>query len=172
MSAEGNTAAMKRIVSYLAVLVLALAGCESISEATNSVRSKLAAREEGRNRSYAAPQRVTYQAVRTTAERMGYRILRGGAAQGFLEAVTTVGRGESNRSARQISMKVDLRSTLDEGTAVQIRLAEVLETESATRAVLATETPLQGTPQYEVFFRGVQQALDEQGAVEDRAAGK
>jgi len=49
---------------------------------------------------------------------------------------------------------------LEDGTEVNVRLTEIIESESAGRTILATKAPLQGTPQYEVFFRNVQQALD------------
>ena len=151
-------------MKLLAVVVLALvavfAGCESFSDATDRVREKLAAREEGRTRIYNASQRATYQAVRTAAEQMGYRIIRGGAAQGFLEAVNGIGRDSTDRSSRQIAMKVALRSKLDDSTEVNVRLTEIIESQSVGRGILATKAPLQGTPQYEVFFRIVQQALD------------
>jgi len=157
---------MKAFASVALVFLLGLAGCESFSDARSGLQERIAAREGGRTRSFAAPTRETYQAVRQAAELMGYRILRGGAAQGYLEAVSGVGRGDTNRSARQLVMKVELRRNLDEGTDVNIRLTEVIETESSSRAALATETPLQGTPQYEVFFRNVQQALEAQKTAE------
>jgi hypothetical protein len=132
---------------------LALAGCESIS-------NKIAAREAPEMRNFAANPRATYDAVRTSATAMGYRFVRGGAAQGELEAISGVGTGETIGSARQISMKVTLSPKLD-GTAteVSIRLTEILEADSSNRAGQATETPLRDTPQYDVFFRRVGQAL-------------
>ena len=36
-----------------------------------------------------------------------------------------------------------------------VRLTEVIESESGARSVMTTESPLRGTPQYEVFFRGL-----------------
>lgn len=147
-----------------ALAVALLSGCATLSDAAGGMREAMAERDQPRTHSYAAPQRVTYQAVRVAAEKMGYRFLKGGAAQGRFEAVSSVGSGESNRSSRQIAMKVDLKPTLDEGTEIAVRLTEVIESESATRSVMTTESPLRGTPQYEVFFRAVQQALEEQGA--------
>lgn len=145
------------------MLLVLSGGCATLSDATSGVREAMAERDQGRVHVYSAPQRTTYQAVRTAAEKMGYRFLRGGAAQGYFEAVTSVGAGEANRSSRQIAMKVDLKPTLDEGTAVTVRLTEIIESESGTRSVMTTEAPLRGTPQYEVFFRVVQQVLEEQG---------
>jgi hypothetical protein len=91
---------------------------------------------------------------------MGYRFVRGGPAQGELEAISRVGSGETLGSARQLSMKVALRATLDEkGTEVSVRLTEILEADSSNRAGQATETPLRDPPQYDVFFRRLGQAL-------------
>lgn len=45
------------------------------------------------------------------------------------------------------------------GTEVSIGLTEIIEDDSSNRAGQATETPLRDTPQYEVFFRAVQEAL-------------
>jgi hypothetical protein len=153
---------MFRFAVFLFAAAAVLVGCESFSDATSNVRERLAAREEGRTRNFAASQRATYVAVRAAAEQMGYRYLRGGPAQGFFEAVSGIGQGDANRSSRQIAMKVGLKPGVDEGTEVNVRLTEILETESANRAALATEAPLQGTPQYEVFFRIIQQAIDGQ----------
>ena len=154
---------MRRFSCAALALVVVAAGCQSVSDATSNVRERLAAREEGRKRSYTSTPRETYQAVRTTAEQMGYRFLRGGAAQGFFEAISGIGRGEVGRGSRQVAMKVTLRPSLDEGTEVHILLTEIIEDGSANGAPLVTEGPLQGTPQYEVFFRNVQQAIDATG---------
>jgi hypothetical protein len=57
-------------------------------------------------------------------------------------------------------MKVSLQPTLDgKGTGVAVRLTEILEADSSNRAGQATESPLRDTPQYDVFFRRVGQAL-------------
>ena len=144
----------------LALLALSLAGCESLSDAATSVRERFEERNEGRTKVFQASARQTYEAVRVAATQMGYRILRGGAAQGYVEAVSGVGMGEANRSSRQLSMKVNISETeMSGGTEVTIRLTEIIEDDSSNRAGLATETPLRDTPQYEVFFRNVEQAL-------------
>ncbi len=153
---------MKLAFPAACALAGVLAGCSTLSDATSHVRERLAAREEGRSRHYAASPRATYQAVRVVAEQMGYRFLRGGAAQGVYEAISGIGQGEVGRSSRQIAMKVILRSSLDEGTELTVVLTEIVEADGRTHGTLATQAPLQGTPQYEVFLRGVQQVLDGQ----------
>ena len=136
------------------------AGCGSLSDATNNVREKFGTRDAAMVRNFEADSRRTYEAVRSAATNMGYRFIRGGAAQGEFEAISGIARGETHGSARQISMKVTLRPTLDEkGTDVAVRLTEIIEADSSNRAGQATETPLRDTPQYDVFFRRVGQAL-------------
>jgi hypothetical protein len=141
------------------VVAIAVAGCESFSDATTSVREKMTARESGRSKTFLGEQRAVYDAVRTAATQMGYRFVRGGPAQGEFEAVSAVGTGEQISSARQLAMKVKLERALEGGTAVNIRITEILEADSSNRAGMATETPLRDTPQYEVFFRRVGDAL-------------
>ena len=141
-------------------VALALVGCESVSDATNAVRERIAGRDEAKMRVYAAPPRATYDAVRAAAADMGYRFVRGGSAQGEFEAVSGVRAGETHGSARQISMKVKLKPTLDgQGTEVTVRLGEIIESDSSNRAGQATEAPLRDTPQYEVFFQRIGRGL-------------
>lgn len=144
----------------LGVAALICGGCEAVSDAGDRVRGRLAKREEARTRIYEAPPRATYEAARRAAEQMGYRFIRGGAAQGELEAVSGVGSNDRLSSARQISMAVRLTGTLEGGTEVALTLKEIIESDSVQRAGQATATTLRDTPQYEVFFRAVQQGLD------------
>jgi hypothetical protein len=150
-----------KFTSVFAVgLACALAGCGTISDTTSGMRERMASRTAPQTRVYQAPPRATYDAARAAATAMGYRFIRGGAAQGELEAISRVGSGETLGTARQISMKVSLKPTLDEkGTEVAVRLTEIIESDSSNRAGQATETPLRDTPQYDVFFRRVGQVL-------------
>lgn len=152
---------MKPPLALLALLSLALfSGCASLSDATTSVREKLAAREQPRTHLYQAPQRVTFEAARVAVEQMGFRIVRGGAAQGELDAVSGLSSSDTLRGSRQITLKLRLQSALDGGTEAALRLTEVIEGDSRGRAGQGTATPLRDTPLYEVFFRNVQVAID------------
>jgi hypothetical protein len=151
---------MKQIGRILALLaVLAFAGCESMTDATSSVRERIAGREPVHAQTFAAEQKPTYEAVRTAATQMGYRFIRGGPAQGEFEAVSAVGAGERMGSSRQLAMKVKLERALEGGTNVSIKITEIIEADSSNRAGQATQTPLRDTPQYDVFFRRVGDAL-------------
>src|SRR5271170_7415610 len=141
-----------------------LSGCDSLSNAADSVREKLAARDDPRVQDYAAPPRATYEAVRVTADQMGFRFLRGGPAQGQFEAVSGVAQGDVPNSARQVSMKVRLHDTSDGGTEVTVVLKEIIEADSTNHAGVATETPLRDTALYDTFLRSVQKALEAQAA--------
>ena len=152
---------MSRIFcAILLPFACALAGCESVADATSAVRGRLTAREQPQVKTFAAPPRATYDAVRGAATDMGYRFVRGGPAQGEFEAISGLRTGETIGSARQISMKVALEPTLDgKGTDVSVWLKEIIETDSSNRAGQATETPLRDTPQYDVFFLRVERSL-------------
>jgi hypothetical protein len=153
---------MKVIVLCLGICALALSGCESLSK---QVREKFESRDESRTRTFGAPSRAVYDAMRVAIGQMGYRFVRGGAAQGELEAVNEVSANDSLRGSQQIAMKVHLHPTLDgSGTDVSVRLTEIVEGNSSNRGGFATEAPLRDTPQYEVFFREVQKALNSQSA--------
>ena len=152
---------MKRVLFFSALGMTAMfAGCETLSDATDRVREKLATREEPRTHTYTADSRATYEAVRVAAEQMGYRFLRGGPAQGELDAVNGLVTDDALRGTRQISMKVRLHATLDGSTEVSVTLNEIIEADSRDRAGQGTSAPLRDTPQYDAFFRHVQQALD------------
>lgn len=148
-----------RIVLLAVVVAFAVSGCETLSDATSSVREKVADRAAPQSRTFAATQRNVYDAVRSAADRMGYRFVRGGAATGTFEAISGVRAGDRMGSARQLSLKVKLDPALDGGTVVAVRITEIIEADSSNRAGLATETPLRDTPQYEVFFRELADAL-------------
>ena len=147
---------MKRPFVLCAVLSLAaLSGCESLSEASSSVRAKLAAREQPRTHTYQAAQRPTYEAARLAVD-----FIRGGAAQGELEAVSGLSASDTLRSSRQFTLKLRLNPTLDGGTEASLWLSEVIESDSRGRAGQGTSAALRDTPLYEVFFRNVQLAID------------
>jgi hypothetical protein len=149
---------MKLITAFALGCALAvLAGCESGVE--DDVRAALTPREAPRTRVFQADSRATYEAARSAAEEMGYRYVRGGPAEGELDALSAISADETPSSSRQISMKVRLSPADPSGTSVEVALEEILETESSSLPGLATETPLRDTPLYEVFFRNLGKAL-------------
>lgn len=144
----------------MACSVLGFAGCDTLDDASASVRDRFAARAEPKSKTFSAGPRPTFEAVKAAAASMGYRMTRGGAAQGVYEGVSGVMSGETRDSARQVGLKVRLRGTLDDtNTEVSVRFTEMLESNSGSGRGMTTETTMRDTPLYEVFFRNVQQAL-------------
>lgn len=140
-------------------LGLFVAGCGALSDATSGVREKLAERNAPQLRTFAAPQREVYEAVRAAAGQLGYRLVRGGAAQGEYEGISSVRPGETMGSARQRALKVKLSRALDGGTELAVRVTEIIEADSSNRAGVATEAPLRDSTYYDVFFGQVERML-------------
>jgi hypothetical protein len=151
---------MKSFPALAAIAAMLWGGCESISDAASGVRDRIGARDSARVQSFAAESRETYDAVRSAANQMGYRFVRGGAAQGYFEALSGVGPGDRSGTARQLALRVKLERSPEGGTQLTVRITEILEEDSSNRAGMATETPLRDTPQYDVFLRLVQQVLE------------
>lgn len=150
-----------RFVAVLLAVAFAVTGCESLSDAKDSLREKLAARDEPQVHIYpGVMQRAVYDATRAAIAEMGFRYLRGGAAQGEIDAINGVSSGDAAGSAHQVSMKVRLHATPEGGTEAKVWLKEVIEADSANHAGTATETPLRDTPLYDTFFRNLQRAID------------
>lgn len=151
----------KRFFALSAFFAVGLfAGCEAFSGAGQSVREKFALKEQPRTHVYSADTRTTFEAARKAADQMGYRFVRGGPAQGELEAMSGVATADTLSSTRQISLKAKLRPAAEGGTEISLVFKELIEADSVRRAGQATATPMVDTPLYEVFFRTVQQVLD------------
>jgi hypothetical protein len=149
------------IAATLLVGAVILAGCDTLDDASSSVREKFGGRDQSRSKTFSSPPRVVFEAVKLAASNMGYRQTRGGAAQGEFEAVSGVATGESADTARQVTLKVRLHGGLDgSSTDVSVRFGEILETGSGSGRGMGTETAMKDTPLYEVFYRNVQLALD------------
>ncbi len=148
-----------RIVPAIAACCAAalLAGCDS--GIGDSVRSALEPREAPRVRVFQADQKAAYEAARVAASAMGYRFVRGGPAEGELDELSAISSGDETGSSRQISMKVRLSPDAEAGTSVKVSFSEIIEADSKGQPGMATETPMRDTPLYEVFFRGLQEAL-------------
>ncbi len=151
---------MKWRAFLFSLLGLAFAGCAAISDATHTVREKFAARDQPQTRTYAADRRATYEAARVAIGQLGFRYVRGGPAQGELDAISGL-TADSNslRTTRQVTLKARFASRSEGGTEVRLWLKEVVEPNAERRAGQATESPLRDTPLYEVFFRTVEQVL-------------
>jgi hypothetical protein len=149
---------MKPFVLLASILCLALAGCESVRDATSSVRERIAGRTAPHSHLFAAESRAVYVATRSAIDAMGFNFQRGGPAQGEIEAISGLSSDNSLRMTRQISIKIRLVAVPD-GTEAQVTISEVIEDDFDKGAGHGTESPLRDTPLYEVLFHHIEQAL-------------
>jgi len=147
-----------KLLPFAAVCAgLLLGGCES--GLPDDVRSALGPREAPRSRTFAADQRATYAAARLAVDDLDYHFEKGGPAEGTLEALSKVARGDDPGSGRQLRLKVSMQPAPESGTEVEVSFTEIIEPDSANHPGFATETPLHDTPLYDVYFKSIQAHL-------------
>ena len=149
---------MKPFALAATVLCLALAGCESVRDVTANVRERVAARTAPHTHLFTAESRELYAATRSAIDAMGFRFLRGGPAQGEIDAISGLSSDNALRMTRQLSMKVRLVA-VPGGTEARVTLSEIIEDDFNKGAGHATESPLRDTALYEVLFHHIEQAL-------------
>lgn len=153
---------MKLLWSLVAALVAVgvFSGCESVR---SDIRHGVAEKISGpvfRSREFESDPRATYEAAKASLEQMGLRFERGGAAQGRLEALSSVSSSDSLKGSRQLRLQV--RISGDEvRSEVSALFTELLQDDfNKGGAGFATENSLKDTSMYEVLFRNIQQNLD------------
>ena len=148
---------MKPFALAAALFALVLSGCQS--EVPDNFKIGLGPREAPQSRTFAADQKATYAAAKAVIGRMGYHVVKGGAAQGELTALSDVAHGDGQGGGRQISLRIKLTPGVDSGTEMEVSLTEILEADSSGQQGLSAQTPLLDTPLYEKIFKDVQQEL-------------
>lgn len=141
-----------RLSILLAGAGLLAAGCDSISD-----RFDLTA--PPRTQVFAADPRSTYAAAKAALKDMDFRFVRGGPAEGELEAISAIVPGELSDSVRQVTLKAEFHPISTGGTEVDVWMKDIVQENADSRTSPATEAPLRNTPLYEVFFRDIQQGL-------------
>ena len=99
---------------------------------------------------FQAEQRATYEAARAAALDLGYRIIRGGPAEGQLDALSEIAQGETLGSSRQISMKVRMVPAAEGGTSVEVSLTEIIEGDTGGHPGMRPKRPC-ATPPFTRF---------------------
>lgn len=145
----------------LALGALAFSGCESMKSASDGVRESWATRYEGHSQVFKGTQKEVYAACKGAVDAMGFRFIKGGAAQGKLEAVSTLRTDNNLKGSSQLSFKVTLRQVA-EGVEVNLLILEVVEDNFNGRGGIATETPLRKSPLYELYMAQVGEVLSKQ----------
>lgn len=157
------------LVLGVAGLALLTAGCGSVNSVGSNFRAGLQEKFQGpvyRSQVVEADRRAAYEAAREAVRAMGFRITRGGAAQGVIEALSGLATSDSLDSTRQRGIYIMLANA-PEGTEVSLRVTEIIEDSFRKGPGLGTENTLRDTPLYEVFFRHLEQALATAAAEED-----
>jgi hypothetical protein len=93
-------------------------------------------------------------AARAALDEMGYGYVRGGPAQGVIEALSSVetgGEGSMN-GARQLQIEAHFSSTADGGTQVDAVMHELVQSDLNQHPGMGTSTLLRDSPVYEEFF--------------------
>lgn len=141
-------------LSMLCLAAFLLAGCATVE----SVRDKIEAGPPPRVRVFPADPRTTYKAARAALDQMGYTFEHGGPAEGELTALGPVMPADIEGSSHQYSLAAHFRA-VEGGTEVSVQMKEIYEEDTEHHQGMATTSPLRDTPLYEVFFRGIRQAL-------------
>lgn len=149
---------MKAFTLIFAFLALCLSGCQFMDSASSGVKERWTARNTGRTHNYTADSKALYNAAVQAAKTLDFRVIKGGPAQGFFDAVNKIQSDNSFSSSRQLSMKVKI-THVGEECELRLIINELIEEDSRRAMGMSTETPLVDTPLYEVFFRTVQQNL-------------
>lgn len=141
------------------VVCLAFAGCESTRQGiATGVKEKFSGPTYER-RVVAGEAAAVFDAARTRASAMGFRITRAGAAQGVIEGVSGITSDNTMRGSRQRTIKVRLSAASGAGVEVAVLFTEIIEDDFNKGAGLGTEAPLRGHPLYSSFLDGLEQAL-------------
>ena len=148
---------MRFLSLVLTALILALVGCHSVNEVPTNVRERFTG-PAYRIRVFPSEQKKVYAAARTALDKMHYKFLRGGAAQGKIEALSVIS-GDPLKGARQTSLDIKMSPDVEGGTEVSLLFSEITEDDFNKRSSLGTSTPLHDTPLYEIFFGYLQEAL-------------
>lgn len=153
---------MKPIVRLcLMAAALALAGCEDVADRL----SEPVRRPPPQTATFAADPRSVWQAARGALAAMDYRVTGGGPAEGEIEGMSAIMPGDAPSSTKQVTLRAQFRAGEGEGTEVTVRVTEVAEREGTASSgeapgPIASASP-SGLPIGDVFFRAIQQQLNE-----------
>ncbi len=145
--------------ALLALAAAGLGGCAVADAAGQAVQRRL--QDPAVERVVPGAPRDVYGSLRAVVTRLGYRVVRGSAAQGELEAVSAVGAGADPGSSRQLVLRIRLTAG-EAGTTVRVRVADVREADSSRRAGHATEVPLPPGPRHEALLAELARELTAQ----------
>jgi hypothetical protein len=148
---------MKPYVFLFSLSCLVLAGCDSVSE---QIRAPFVT-PQPKSRVFAADERATFAAARAALDELGFGFVRGGPAQGLIEALSSVQTaGEGSMSGgRQLQLEAHFSSAADGGTQVDVVMHELVQSDLNQHPGMGTSTLLRESPVYEEFFAAIGRGL-------------
>jgi hypothetical protein len=144
---------MKPTLFLFSLLCLVLSGCDSVSE---QIRAPFVA-PQPKSHVFAADERATYAAARAALGELGFGYVRGGPAQGMIEALSGVQTGGegSMTGGRQLQVEAHFSSAADGGTQVDVVMHELVQGDLNQNPGMGTSTWLPDSPVYEEFFNAI-----------------
>jgi hypothetical protein len=148
---------MKSTLLFFCLSFLVLAGCESVSEQISAPFVP----PQPKSQVFAADERTTYAAARAALNDLGFGFVRGGPAQGVIEALSSVQTGGdiSLNSARQLQLEAHFSSAAEGGTQVDVVMHELVQSDMDQHPGMGTSTVLRDSAFYEEFFHAIGQHL-------------
>jgi len=148
----------RRTIPVILILVgVCAGGCETVGERMQAKFGPAPSRTE----TYEAHTVRAYEAAKEVLIQLGFRVVRGRAAQGRIDAVSSIRTDDHFRGSRQLELKARFEPTLDGGTAVRITITELIEDDTTKSSGMGVATPVKDGAVYQIFFRGLREALGE-----------
>lgn len=138
-----------------AAVVLATAGCDSLDSVPTRVRERFEA-PQPQVRTYEANSRTVFDAAVAAVRRIDFRVLRSGAAQGTIHAISRIQPGDSFGTGRQYSLDVRIREIDPDRTEVSVVLREQ---EESTSFAGATDLPVREHGLYGSYYEAIAREL-------------
>lgn len=157
--ARSHLRTMNKCFLFILVACLGLAGCESVrNDLGAGVREKFTG-PTYRRQVFEGEAQAVFDAARSAAEQLGFRITRSGAAQQVIDGVSGLASDDRLRGSRQRTVKVRLATLPTGGTEVAVLFTEVVEDDFSAGSGRATEATLRDHPLYAAFFSAVSARL-------------
>lgn len=143
------------IAPWLVLLLIGLAGCESVSD---RIKAKFTP-QPARIQAYEASYEEVFAATKITLEDMSFRSVRGRLSSGKLSGVSRLNTNDELSGASQVTVKIEIIEMGEEETEVHVWMTEVVEDRYSQSGGYGTKMPLRGSLLYEILFKGVETVL-------------
>jgi predicted nucleic acid-binding Zn ribbon protein len=151
---------MKRLLIMMGLVAL-LAGCESTDNPIERVRQQVTGDYPTQFRTFGADEKTTFNAAKVSLKGIGFHFTHGGQAQGIMHAASEIEPGDKFGTLHQFNLKASFQTGLDgKSCDVTVSLTETIADDVNGKLGTGSEAPLRDTALYQVFFRGIEQAIN------------